>query len=89
MSEPGIDGFIERFTIEPCAGGPLAGIGVAVKDLIDVAGHRSGCGNPYWRDTHPVATTHAVAVDLLLNAGAGWSARRIQPLVATPLAGVA
>jgi amidase len=63
------DAFVERFTVAPRARGPLDGVRVAVKDLLDVAGRHTGCGNPTWRDTHPVAATNACAVDLLLHAG--------------------
>lgn len=64
------DAFIERFSLDPRSAGSLSGVRCAVKDLIDVAGHHTGCGNPTWRDTHPVAAANAVAVDLLLAAGA-------------------
>jgi len=64
------DAFIARFVVAPTASGSLDGLTVAVKDLIDVAGHRTGCGNPRWRETHPPAVAHAVAVEVLLAAGA-------------------
>jgi hypothetical protein len=35
-----------------------------------VAGHRTGFGNPVWRDSHPPAACTAPAVQLLLDAGA-------------------
>lgn len=35
-----------------------------------VAGHRTGFGNPVWLDTHPPATRTAPAVQALLDAGA-------------------
>ena len=35
-----------------------------------VAGQRTGFGNPLWLQTHPVASTTAAAVQALLNAGA-------------------
>ena len=62
--------FVEVFTIEPKASGALDGLTFAVKDLIDVSGHRTGCGNPTWRDTHPPATANAICVEQLLLAGA-------------------
>jgi amidase len=61
--------FVERFTEVPTAQGPLDGLTFAVKDLIDVAGRKTGCGNPDWRDTHPPAACHAVCVEQLLAAG--------------------
>jgi hypothetical protein len=35
-------------TIAGRAAGPLAGASFAVKDIIDVAGTITGCGNPDW-----------------------------------------
>jgi amidase len=64
------DAFVERFVVEGAADGPLRGATFAVKDLFDVAGHHTGCGNPTWRATHPSATRNAAAVQTLLQAGA-------------------
>ncbi len=50
--------------------GPLTGITFAVKDSFDVAGHRTGNGQPTWRDSHPPAAETAWAVRRLLDAGA-------------------
>jgi len=62
--------FVETFTLEPKGAGALDGLRFAVKDLIDLGGHKTSCGNPNWRDTHPVAAANAVCVDQLLFAGA-------------------
>jgi amidase len=62
--------FTQTFTKEPKESGPLNGLTFAVKDLIDVAGHKTGCGNPTWRDMHPAAAANAVCVDQLLFSGA-------------------
>lgn len=62
--------FAQAFTVDPKESGPLNGLTFAVKDLIDVAGHKTGCGNPTWRDTHPAAAANAVCVDQLLFSGA-------------------
>lgn len=62
--------FIEAVEVAPTASGPLDGLTFAVKDIIDVAGHRTGCGNPRWRETHPPAAAHAVCVEQVLAAGA-------------------
>ncbi len=43
--------FVTSCEIEPSSSGPLDGLRFAVKDLIDVAGYISGCGDPTWRDT--------------------------------------
>src|SRR3954464_1170216 len=62
--------FIETFTLAAAKDGPLRGLTFAVKDLIDVAGYRTGCGNPKWLATPPPGTVSAVCVDQLLAAGA-------------------
>jgi amidase len=52
--------------------GPLEGLTFAVKDIFDVAGYPTGCGNPEKRaesEAHP-PREHAPAVAVLLNAGA-------------------
>jgi len=50
--------------------GPLSGKRLAVKDIFDVAGYRTSCGNPVRLAQSPVATTSATAVARLLDAGA-------------------
>ena len=50
--------------------GSLRGLTFAVKDVFDIAGHRTGNGNPVWLETHPPAARTASAVDRLLAAGA-------------------
>lgn len=52
------------------AEGPLAGLSFAAKDVFDVAGHTSGCGNPDWLKTHGPAGATAPALQGLLDAGA-------------------
>jgi amidase len=54
---------------EHAASGPLAGLGFAVKDLIDVAGWPTRAGNIDWSDGTP-APRHAEVVARLLGAGA-------------------
>jgi amidase len=51
---------------------PLAGLTVAIKDLYDVAGYRTGFGSPAWLATkgREPATAHSAAVARLLSAGA-------------------
>ncbi len=51
--------------------GPLRGLTFAVKDVFDIAGHRTGNGNPVWLDTHAPAERTASAVEHVLAAGAG------------------
>lgn len=50
--------------------GPLAGLTAAVKDMYDIAGERTGGGNPDWLAVQEPATRHATAVSRILDAGA-------------------
>ena len=59
-----------RVRIEGRAGGPLAGLTFAAKDLFDVAGVPTGGGNHDWPTGRPVPARHAWAVQTLLDAGA-------------------
>jgi amidase len=52
------------------ASGPLAGLTFAAKDIYDVAGQKTGFGNPDWLRTHEPAARSAPAVQILLDAGA-------------------
>ncbi|WP_421916461.1 amidase [Mesorhizobium sp.] len=55
--------------------GPLAGLSLAVKDIFDVAGYRTGCGNPQkYEEASPAAST-APAVQALLDAGARFAGK--------------
>jgi amidase len=69
-------GFIEPLRIGPetlakgAPDGPLTGVTLAVKDIVDVAGVTTGVGNPDWLASHEPAERHAAAVQLLLDAGA-------------------
>jgi amidase len=51
-------------------GGGLQGLSLAVKDVFDIAGHRTGNGHPRWLETHAPAERTAPAVERLLHAGA-------------------
>jgi amidase len=65
--------FVPHDLPAPIAGaaeGPLAGLTVAVKDMYDIAGTRTGGGNPDWLDAHPPAASHAAAIRRLLERGA-------------------
>lgn len=50
--------------------GPLQGLHFGVKDIFDIAGHRTGFGNPDWLETHPPASHTASVVTRLLAGGA-------------------
>jgi amidase len=79
--------YMEEFTLPPSGNGPLTGLRFAVKDLIDVAGHRTGCGNPDWLATHPPARVSAICVEQLLAAGAACVGKTISDEIAFSLLG--
>jgi len=79
--------FVTTFDLPPTGSGPLDGLRFAVKDTIDVAGLKTGCGNPTWRDSHPAAVVHAVCVEQLLSAGARCVGKTISDELAFSLLG--
>src|SRR4051794_40690202 len=79
--------FIEKFTLPATNDGPLRGLRFSVKDLIDVVGHRTGCGNPTWLATHTPASVSAVCVEQLLAAGAQCEGKTITDEFAFSLLG--
>jgi amidase len=50
--------------------GPLAGFTAAIKDMYDIAGTRTGGGNPDWLARAKPATRNAAAIQKILDAGA-------------------
>src|SRR5262249_11236259 len=79
--------FVTIFDLSPTGSGPLDGLRFAVKDTIDVAGFKTGCGNPTWRDSHPATVVHAVCVEQLLHAGARCVGKTISDELAFSLLG--
>jgi amidase len=67
--------------------GPLVGLDFAAKDIFDVAGTVTGCGNPDWARTHPAAEADAPAVVSLLAAGARLTGKTITDELAYSLNG--
>jgi amidase len=55
--------------IKGAASGPLAGLSSVVKDMYDIAGERSGCGNPDWLASHAPATRNCPSIQKILDAG--------------------
>ncbi|MGJ4887871.1 amidase [Bradyrhizobium sp. HKCCYLS3077] len=72
----------------PHCSGPLSGLSFAVKDLFDVAGEVTACGNPDWAATHAAAETDAWAVDALLKAGAALVGKTITDEISLGLLGI-
>src|SRR5262249_36985891 len=56
--------------MEGASHGPLLGLTFGVKDIYDVAGHKTGFGSPDWLRTHGPAAQTAPVVQRLLDAGA-------------------
>jgi amidase len=65
--------FVPHDLIAPVTGvgaGPLSGLTAAVKDMYDIAGYRTGGGNPEWLRTHAPAASNSAAVARIVAAGA-------------------
>lgn len=72
---------------EPTGTGVLDGQRVAVKDLIDVAGTPTSCGNPDWAASHAVPTQDAPCVAMLRAAGARTVGKAVTDELAFSLEG--
>ncbi|MBE9605051.1 amidase [Acetobacteraceae bacterium H6797] len=71
MDDDRYGAFVSRVAPGPALpGGPLAGARLAVKDLIEVAGHVTRGGNPDWARGKEPASQDAEVVARLLGAGA-------------------
>jgi amidase len=55
--------------------GPLSGLSLAVKDIFDVAGYRTGCGNPRKYAEAAAATNSAPPIRALFDAGARFAGK--------------
>ena len=67
--------------------GPLAGLTFAAKDVFDIAGSRTGFGNPAWLESHPPAASTAPAVQSLLDAGADMLGKTLTDEITYSLSG--
>ncbi|NWB25585.1 amidase [Pseudomonas gingeri] len=68
--------------------GALSGLRLAAKDVFDIEGQRTGAGNPRWLAQQAPATATALAVRLLLEAGAEWTGKTVTDELAFSLAGI-
>jgi amidase len=68
--------------------GALSGLTFAAKDLFDVQGVVTGCGNPDWAATHPIAERSAAVVEKLLHAGASLVGKTITDEISLGLLGI-
>jgi amidase len=76
-----------RLRLDGPAAGALAGLTFAAKDLFDVAGHVTGCGNPDWAASHAPAARSAAAVERLLAAGATLAGKTVTDEISLGLLG--
>lgn len=79
--------FIKTFEIGPEKTGRLNNLKFAAKDLIDIAGYKTGGGNPTWEKTHPPATAHAICIEQLLQEGATCVGKTVSDELAFGLLG--
>lgn len=79
--------FVQTLKLEPTAPGLLDGRCFGVKDLIDIRGYVTGCGNPDWAKSHVAAAVNAVCVDQLLAAGATCIGKTVSDELAFSLDG--
>jgi amidase len=63
--------------IRGAATGPLSGLTAVVKDMYDIAGWRTGGGNPEWLAAQKPAARHAAVVEKILGAGATITGKTI------------
>ena len=77
----------ERVYIQGVEDGPLRGTVFAAKDNYDVAGKRTGAGNPTWLQTHNKSTRTAPALQRLLDAGATLLGKTLMDELAYGLTG--
>jgi len=77
----------KQFKIAGRPGGPLAGLAFAAKDIFDLEGRVTGCGNPDWALSHDAAPATASGVAKLLAAGADLFGKTITDELAFSLMG--
>lgn len=74
-------------SLAPTGTGLLDTLRLGVKDVFDVAGHITGCGNPDWYRTHRPARHTASAIQRLLGAGATLLGKTVTDELAYSLTG--
>ena len=66
---------LPQVAVSNAQNGQLEGLRLAVKDIFDVAGHRTGCGNPRKYAEADSAPRNAFAVQALLDSGARFAGK--------------
>ena len=59
-----------RCYFKPSKSRPREGARIAIKDNIDIAGHKTTLCNRSWQDLYPAKAEHAACVQVLIDAGA-------------------
>ena len=67
--------------------GLLSGLDLAVKDIFDVEGCHTGCGNPDWLRTHEIAEKSAPVVQKIIGAGATMIGKTVTEEMAYSIVG--
>jgi len=60
---------LPQVPVSNAGNGPLSGLSLAVKDIFDVAGYHTGCGNPKKQAEAKAATKSAPSIQKLFDAG--------------------
>ncbi|MBN9249885.1 MAG: amidase [Mesorhizobium sp.] len=60
---------LPQVPVSNAGNGPLSGLSLAVKDIFDVAGYHTGCGNPKKQAEAKTATKSAPSIQKLFDAG--------------------
>jgi amidase len=81
------DGFQSLPYVPKVESSSLSGLRLAVKDVFQVQGLRTGAGNPAWRKEQAESGYTAFAVNALLGAGAEWLGKTVTDELAFSLAG--
>jgi amidase len=61
---------LTKFELKPTKSGVLDGLKFAIKDVIDIEGYSTSCGNPTWLEDQKPCEANATCVDQLLSNGA-------------------
>jgi len=76
-TRPPLNAFLDypEIDVPHADGGPLAGLTLAIKDIYDIAGQKTGGGNPQKLAEAPIADKTAPALQKLFDAGARFVGR--------------
>jgi Asp-tRNA(Asn)/Glu-tRNA(Gln) amidotransferase A subunit family amidase len=81
------EGFGAEIHVNPTSDA-LAGLSIAAKDVMDVAGFRTGVGNPTWLSQSTPARESALSLQLVLSAGGHWVGKTVTDELAYSLTGI-